>query len=78
MSQVEMFQLWQDSQAEDVVGVGNGQGHPKTQASLWQTGASESLSRHQIINCSPLLLPPATVSLLMSVWKTQHQSLKEG
>lgn len=38
MIQVEMFELSQDSQAEDVVGVENEQGHPKTRSSLWQTG----------------------------------------
>lgn len=35
---VVMFQLSQDSHAEDVVGVGNEQGHPKTPSSLRQTG----------------------------------------
>lgn len=35
---VKMFPLSQDSRAEDVVGVENEQGHPKTRAFLWQTG----------------------------------------
>ena len=38
VSRVVMFELSQDGHAEDVAGVGNEQGHPKTRSSLWQTG----------------------------------------
>lgn len=38
VSRVVMFQLSQDGHAEDVAGVKNEQGHPKTRSSLWQTG----------------------------------------
>lgn len=43
---VVMFQLSQDSHAEDVVGVENEQGHPKTQSSLANRRRQGELQNH--------------------------------